>query len=258
MSVSFPTGNRLAGKVALISGGARGMGESHARAMVAQGAKVVLADILDDEGEALAKDLNTTTRDSAIYVHLDVTSREQWAAAVDTAVKTFGKLNVLVNNAGIANFGTIGAFTAEQWDTVIAINLTGVFNGIDASVEALKAAAPSSIINISSTAGLQGYASLPGYNAAKFGVRGLTKSVALDLGAFNVRCNSVHPGAVATPMISGLNTAQKHVALHRVGRPEELAHLVVFLASDESSYSTGAEFVADGGETAGLAPGAMG
>lgn len=253
MSVSYPTGRRLEGKVALISGGARGMGESHARAMVAQGAKVVLGDILDAEGQALAKELG----DSAVYVHLDVTSREQWAAAVDTAVKTFGKLNVLVNNAGIANFGPIGEFTPEQWDTVIAINLTGVFNGINASVEALKAAAPSSIINISSTAGLQGYASLPGYNAAKFGVRGLTKSVALDLGAFNVRCNSVHPGAVATPMTANLNTAQKHVALRRVGRSEELSHLVVFLASDESSYSTGAEFVADGGETAGLAPGAL-
>lgn len=253
MSVSYPTGRRLDGKVALISGGARGMGESHARAMVAQGAKVVLGDILDAEGQALAKELG----DSAVYVHLDVTSREQWAAAVDTALKTFGKLNVLVNNAGIANFGPIGEFTPEQWDTVIAINLTGVFNGINAAVEALKAAAPSSIINISSTAGLQGYAALPGYNAAKFGVRGLTKSVALDLGIHNVRCNSVHPGAVATPMTAGLNTAQKHVALRRVGRSEELSHLVVFLASDESSFSTGAEFVADGGETAGLAPGAM-
>ena len=253
MSVSFPTGRRLEGKVALISGGARGMGESHARAMVAQGAKVVLGDILDAEGQALAKELGN----SAVYVHLDVTSREQWAAAVDTAVRTFGKLNVLVNNAGIANFGPIGEFTPEQWDTVIAINLTGVFNGINASVEALKAAAPSSIINISSTAGLQGYAALPGYNAAKFGVRGLTKSVALDLGAFDVRCNSVHPGAVATPMTAGLNTAQKHVALRRMGRSEELSHLVVFLASDESSFSTGAEFVADGGETAGLAPGAL-
>ena len=253
MSVSYPTGRRLEGKVALISGGARGMGESHARAMVAQGAKVVLGDILDAEGQALAKELG----DSAVYVHLDVTSREQWAAAVDTAVKTFGKLNVLVNNAGIANFGPIGEFTPEQWDTVIAINLTGVFNGINAAVEALKAAAPSSIINISSTAGLQGYAALPGYNAAKFGVRGLTKSVALDLGIHNVRCNSVHPGAVATPMTAGLNTAQKHVALRRIGRSEELSHLVVFLASDESSFSTGAEFVADGGETAGLAPGAM-
>ncbi|MGD9755780.1 MAG: SDR family oxidoreductase [Acidimicrobiia bacterium] len=249
----FPTGTRLEGKVALISGGARGMGASHARAMVAQGAKVVLADVLDTEGEALAAELG----DAAAYVHLDVTDRDQWAAAVQATVDRFGKLNVLVNNAGIANFGPIGHYPPQEWDRVIAINLTGVFNGIHASVEALKAAAPSSIINISSTAGLQGYAALPGYNAAKFGVRGLTKSVALDLGAAGVRCNSVHPGVVATPMTESLLTPQKHVAMRRVGRPEELSQLIVFLASDESSFSTGAEFVADGGETAGLAPGAM-
>lgn len=249
----YPTGNRLDGKVALISGGARGMGESHARAMVAQGAKVMLGDVLDAEGEALAAELG----ESAGYVHLDVTDREQWAAAVRATLERFGKLNVLVNNAGIANFGTIGQFSPAEWDRVIAINLTGVFNGIDASVEALKAAAPSSIINISSTAGLIGYAALPGYNAAKFGVRGLTKSVALDLGAHNVRCNSVHPGVIATPMTAGLVTPQKHVALRRVGQSIELSNLVVYLASDESSFSTGAEFVADGGETAGLAPGAM-
>jgi len=253
MTVDYPTGDRLAGKVALISGGARGMGESHARAMVAQGADVVLGDLLDAEGEALAAELGP----KATYVHLDVTDRTQWAAAVATAVDHYGKLNVLVNNAGIANFGPIREFTYEQWDTVIAINLTGVFNGIKESVDALIAGAPSSIINISSTAGLQGYARLPGYNSAKFGVRGLTKSVALDLGAHNVRCNSVHPGAVATPMTSGLDSRQKHVAMRRMGRSEELSALVVFLASDESSYSTGAEFVADGGETAGLAPGAM-
>ncbi len=252
--VEFTTGNRLEGKVALITGGARGMGESHARAMVAQGAKVMVADVLDAEGEALAAELG----DAAAYIHLDVTDRAQWAAAVQATVARFGRLNALVNNAGIANFGPIGTFPPEEWDRVIAINLTGVFNGIHASVDALKAAAPSSIINISSTAGLQGYAALPGYNAAKFGVRGLTKSVALDLGAAGVRCNSVHPGVVATPMTASLDTPQKHVAMRRVGRSEELSNLVVFLASDESSFSTGSEFVADGGETAGLAPGAMG
>jgi 3alpha(or 20beta)-hydroxysteroid dehydrogenase len=248
----FPTGTRLAGKVALISGGARGMGEAFARAMVAQGANVVLGDILDDEGEALARELGA----DAVYVHLDVTDREQWAAAVAAAVERFGTLNVLVNNAGIVNFGPIDEYAPEQWDTVIAVNLTGVFNGIHAALDALKQGAPSSIINISSTAGLQGYAALSGYNASKYGVRGLTKSVAIDLGTAGVRCNSVHPGAVATPMTAPLELPQKHVAMRRVGQPEELAHLVVFLASDESSFSTGAEFVADGGETAGLAPGA--
>jgi 3alpha(or 20beta)-hydroxysteroid dehydrogenase len=252
-TTTYPTGTRLEGKVALISGGARGMGASHARAMIAQGAKVVLGDILDAEGDALAAELG----DAAVYVHLDVTSRDDWAAAVATALERFGKLNVLVNNAGIANFGTIGEYTASQWDTIIAINLTGVFNGINAAVDALMASAPSSIINISSTAGIQGYTALPGYSAAKFGVRGLTKSVALDLGAPAVRANSVHPGVIATPMTDNLDTPQKHVALRRVGQPIELSNLVVFLASDESSFSTGAEFIADGGETAGLAPGAM-
>jgi len=251
----YPVGTRLQGKVALISGGARGMGETHARAMVAQGAKVVLADILDEQGQALATELGA---DNALYVHLDVTSRDQWKAAVAATLAKFGTLNVLINNAGIANFGPIEDFTYEQWDTVIAINLTGVFNGIKESVAALKAGAPSSIINISSTAGLQGYPALPGYNAAKFGVRGLSKSVALDLAQFGVRSNSVHPGLVATPMTDPLEGVQKHVAMHRKGRPEELSALIVFLASDESSFSTGSEFIADGGETAGLAAGAMG
>jgi 3alpha(or 20beta)-hydroxysteroid dehydrogenase len=253
MTTTYPAGTRLEGKVALISGGARGMGESHARAMIAQGARVVMGDILDAEGEVLAEELG----EAATYMHLDVTDRDQWAAIVHRTVERYGKLNVLINNAGIANFGPIGEYPPEQWDTLIAINLTGVFNGINACVAALVAGAPSSIINISSTAGLQGYASLPGYNAAKYGVRGLTKSVALDLGIHNVRCNSVHPGAVATPMTADLDTHQKHVAMRRLGQPIELSHLVVFLASDESSFSTGSEFVADGGETAGLAPGAM-
>jgi 3alpha(or 20beta)-hydroxysteroid dehydrogenase len=248
-----PTGSRLEGKVALITGAARGMGESHARAMVAQGAKVMLGDILDDEGEKVAAELGDTTA----YVHLDVTNREQWAQAVTTTVDRFGKLNVLVNNAGIATYGPIGEYTPEQWDTTIAINLTGVFNGINAAVEALKAGAPSSIINVSSTAGLLGYTALHGYTASKFGVRGLTKSVALDLGAANVRVNSVHPGAVATSMTEGIDAHQRHVSLRRVGTSMELSHLIVFLASDESSFCTGAEFVADGGETAGLAPEAI-
>lgn len=250
MSTHHGSGSRLDGKVALVSGGARGMGESHARAMLAHGAKVVIGDLLDAEGEAVAAELG----DAAAYVHLDVTDRSQWASAVSAAVRRFGKLNVLVNNAGIATAGPIGTYTPEQWDMIIAVNLTGVFNGINASLEALKDAAPSSIINVSSTAGLQGYSNLPGYSASKFGVRGLTKSVALDLAAHGVRCNSVHPGAVTTPMTAGLDAPQQHVAMRRLGRSDEISNLIVFLASDESSFSTGAEFVADGGETAGLAP----
>jgi 3alpha(or 20beta)-hydroxysteroid dehydrogenase len=251
MSTYGANGGRLEGKVALISGGARGMGESHTRAMVAEGAKVMIADVLDAEGTAVADELE----DAAAYVHLDVTDRAQWARAVAATLERFGELNVLINNAGIATAGRIDCYTPAQWDTIIAVNLTGVFNGIHASLDALKAGAPSSIINISSTAGLLGYSKLPGYTASKFGVRGLTKAVALDLGADNVRCNSVHPGAVTTPMTAGVDTAQHHVAMRRVGRSEEISNLIVFLASDESSFSTGAEFTADGGETAGLARG---
>ena len=248
MAVHYPIADRLTGKVALISGGARGMGESHARAMVAQGAKVVIGDLLDEAGETLAAELGG----AVTYVHLDVTDRDQWAAAVSTALDRHGALNVLVNNAGIAPPGAIGRCTPKQWDKILATNLTGTFNGITAALEPLKASAPSSIINVSSTAGLQGYGQLLGYCASKFGVTGLTKSVALELAADDVRCNSVHPGAVATPMTAGIDASQKHVAMGRVGRPEELSNLIVFLASDESSFSTGAEFIADGGETAGL------
>lgn len=249
MTCTHTVGSRLEGKVALITGGARGLGASHATAMVAQGARVVIADVLDSHGEMLARQLG----DAAVHVHLDVTDREQWGQAVDASLARFGKLNVLVNNAGIATAGMIGTYAGERWDEIIAINLTGAFNGIAASLEALKAGAPSSIINVSSTAGLQGYSGLAGYTASKFGLRGLTKAAALELALHGIRCNSVHPGAVSTPMTAGVDTAQKHVAMRRMGLPEELSNLVVFLASDESSFSTGAEFVADGGETAGLA-----
>ncbi|MDZ8202186.1 SDR family oxidoreductase [Microbacterium sp. SSW1-59] len=239
---------RVQDKVVLISGGARGMGASHARLLASEGAKVVIADILDEEGEALAADIG----DAARYVHLDVTDFDQWQAAVARAVEAFGGLDVLVNNAGIANFGSIEEYSLEDWDKIIAINLTGVFYGTKAVIDAMKQRESGSIINISSTAGLQGYEALPGYNAAKFGVRGLSKSTALDLGKYNIRVNSVHPGVIRTPMTEALETPQNHVALHRVGEPIELSNMILFLASDESSFSTGSEFVADGGETAGL------
>jgi 3alpha(or 20beta)-hydroxysteroid dehydrogenase len=164
---------------------------------------------------------------------------------------------VLINNAGIAHFSPIGEYKPEQWDTMIAINLTGVFNGVDAALDALKASAPSSIINVSSIAGLRGYSGLVGYNAAKFGVTGLTKSVALDVAQFGIRCNSIHPGVIDTPMTSNVGTRRKHVAIARAGRPEELSSLVVYLASDEASFCTGSEFICDGGELAGLAPNAF-
>ncbi|MEV7692746.1 SDR family oxidoreductase [Microbacterium sp. NPDC089189] len=240
---------RVQGKVALISGGARGMGASHARLLVQEGAQVVIGDLLDAEGEALAAELG----DAARYVHLDVTDYAGWEAAVALAESAFGRLDILVNNAGIANFAPIEDYALEQWDKIIAINLTGVFYGIKAAIEPLKRSGAGSIINVSSTAGLQGFEALPGYNAAKFGVRGLTKNAALDLGRYNIRVNSVHPGNIRTPMTDGLDVNQNHVALHRIGEAIELSQMVLFLASDDSSFSTGSEFIADGGETAGLA-----
>ncbi|MBD8042786.1 SDR family oxidoreductase [Arthrobacter sp. Sa2BUA2] len=240
---------RVSGKTAVVSGGARGIGAAVVRRLTDEGAQVVIGDLLDDGGRALAESIGA----AAAYVHLDVTRPEDWAAAIREAEERFGGVDVLVNNAGIADFGSIEDYTLEQWNTIIAVNLTGVFLGIKAAVEPMKRSRGASIVNISSTAGLQGYQNLPGYTAAKYGVRGLTKSVAIDLGPYNIRVNSVHPGAVRTPMTGGLELGQEHVALHRMGEPEEIADLVLFLASDESSFSTGAEFVADGGETAGLA-----
>ncbi|WP_130176680.1 SDR family oxidoreductase [Cryobacterium sp. SO1] len=239
---------RVSGKVALVSGGARGLGAAMARRLVEEGAQVVIGDVLSEEGTDLAAELGEACR----YVHLDVTRAQHWDAAVATAVDEFGGLDVLVNNAGIVNFGTVEDYTLESWNTIIAVNLTGVFLGIKAAVPVIIRSKAGSIINVSSTAGLQGYEALPGYVAAKFGVRGLTKAVALDLGKYNVRVNSVHPGAIATPMTAGLDLPQNHVALHRIGQAVEVANLVLFLASDESSFSTGAEFLTDGGELSGL------
>src|SRR6476661_1847768 len=187
----FMTG-RLAGKVALISGGARGMGASHAREMVAHGAKVVCGDILDADGKLVAKELGEDAR----YVHLDVTRAEDWDAAVATAVAEFGGVDILVNNAGILNIGTVEDFEMAEWHRILDINLTGVFLGIRAVVPAMKKAGHGSIINISSIEGMAGTIASHGYTATKFAVRGLTKSTALELGQFGIRVNSVHPGLV--------------------------------------------------------------
>jgi 3alpha(or 20beta)-hydroxysteroid dehydrogenase len=241
---------RLEGKVALISGGASGMGATHARAIVAHGGKVVIADIADDAGKSLAEELG----DSAVYSHLDVVKKTDWAAAVDLAESRFGALNVLVNNAGILNYGGLGDYSLELWERTLAINLTGAFLGITESLEALKRARPASIINVSSAAGLVGIAGSHGYTASKFGLRGLTKSTALELADSGIRVNSIHPGGVRTPMLAGFVGAEDQdetSLLKRLAEPEEVSALVVYLASDESSFSTGSEFVVDGGMTAG-------
>ncbi|MDG4666751.1 glucose 1-dehydrogenase [Mycobacterium sp. 236(2023)] len=238
---------RVDGKVALISGGAQGMGAEDARALIAEGAKVVIGDILDEKGQALADEINAETPDSIRYVHLDVTQADQWEAAVATAVNDFGKLNVLVNNAGTVALGQIGQFDMTKWQRVIDVNLTGTFLGMQASVEAMKADGGGSIINISSIEGLRGAIMVHPYVASKWAVRGLTKSAALELGQFNIRVNSVHPGFIRTPMTKHFPDNMLRIPLGRPGQPEEVATFVVFLASDESRYSTGAEFVMDGG-----------
>ncbi|CAM4221282.1 3-alpha-(or 20-beta)-hydroxysteroid dehydrogenase [Mycobacterium basiliense] len=240
--------NRLTGKVALVSGGARGMGASHVRALIAEGAKVAFGDILDDEGTAVAADLG----DAARYLHLDVTDPDQWDAAVATVLSEFGGLDILVNNAGILNIGTFEDYSLSEWQRILDVNLTGVFLGIRAVVQPMKAAGRGSIINISSIEGLAGTMASHGYTATKFGVRGLTKSAAVELGVNGIRVNSIHPGLVKTPMTQWVPEDLFQTALGRAAEPQEVSNLVVYLASDESSYSTGAEFVVDGGTVAGL------
>ena len=234
---------RVDGKVALISGGARGIGAADARMLVAEGAKVVIGDLRDDEGKVLADELGEAGR----YVHLDVTSPEDWRAAVATAVDDFGKLDVLVNNAGIANGSTIQQFDLGQWQRILDINLTGTFLGIQAAADAMIAAGGGSIINVSSIEGIRGTPWAHGYVASKWAVRGLTKSVAMELAPHGIRCNSIHPGLIRTPLTEGIPEDMITIPLGRAGQPEEVASFVLFLASDESSYATGAEFVMDGG-----------
>ncbi len=224
------------------------MGASHARLLADEGARVVIGDVLDQEGRALAADLG----DQGLYVHLDVTDPEEWSAALAATLERFGRIDVLVNNAGIANGAPIAEFPIDTWKKTLDINLTGTFLGIRAVAASLSAQRSGSIINISSVEGLRGSAGLHAYVASKFAVRGLTKSVAIELGAAGVRVNSIHPGFISTPMTAGMDAAQLQIPFGRAADPIEVSRLVLFLASDDSSYSTGAEFVIDGGLTAGI------
>ncbi|OUS16450.1 3-alpha-hydroxysteroid dehydrogenase [Gammaproteobacteria bacterium 50_400_T64] len=247
--------NNLQDKVALITGSARGQGAAEARLFASRGAKVVITDVLDEEGKAVAAEIG----DAAHYIHLDVTDENSWAAAVKETVERFGKLNVLVNNAGIVQIKPLVESSVADYMKVIEINQLGVFLGMRTVAGPMKDAGGGSIINISSIDGLIGMSGGTAYCASKFAVRGMTKVAAMELGPDNIRVNSIHPGGIHTPMItqtgmddSAMNDIFGKVPLGRVGQPEEMATLAAYLASDDSSYSTGSEFIADGGLTAGF------
>jgi 3alpha(or 20beta)-hydroxysteroid dehydrogenase len=244
---------RLDGKVALITGGARGMGKSHVRHFVAEGARVVFGDVLDDRGAHVAAGLGVQ---ACRYVHHDVTSEADWAAAVDTAMEAFGGLDVLVNNAGVLKFGSIADMPLADFRQILEVNAVGCWLGMKAVIGPMTAAGGGSIVNISSIEGFTGAAGLSAYSASKFAVRGMTKAAASELGKLGIRVNSVHPGGVLTRMVLEAAGTSGHVSgdaflqsmpIARFAEPVEISRLVAYLASDDSSYSTGSEFVADGG-----------
>ncbi len=249
---------RLEGKVALISGGARGMGAAEARLFAGEGARVVIADILDDAGKRVEAEI-AESGGKAVYARLDVTSEDGWRRAVQTAVDRFGRLDVLVNNAGIGgNWGKIDDTSVEQWDEMMDVNAKGVFLGTKVAIPEMRRAGGGSIVNISSQLGLVGsdFANAE-YHASKGAVRLLTKAAAIQYAGEGIRVNSVHPGPVVTPMTEKARsdpemskTIVGRIPLGRYGQPEEVAYAVLFLASDESSYLTGSELVIDGGWTA--------
>jgi len=237
---------RVDGKVVVISGGARGIGAAHAEALVSEGARVVIGDILDDEGREVAEKLGN----AACFVHLDVADPDQWDAAVDATLNRFGRLDALVNNAGIVKIGPLRGSSLTDWQHVIDVNLTGAYLGMRAVVESMIADGGGSIVNISSVEGLAGSAHLHAYVAAKFGLRGITKSAAVELAPHGIRVNSIHPGLVHTPMSQGVTDEfMAPIPMGRGAAPGEISTFVVFLVSDESAYATGAEFVVDGGLT---------
>ncbi|GAA1548293.1 glucose 1-dehydrogenase [Nocardioides humi] len=242
---------RLDQKVALVTGASRGQGAAHARRFVREGAKVVIADVLDDEGGALAEELG----DDALFVHLDVADEDSWAAATAALTERFGAPSVLVNNAGIVRHAPLLQEDLPHWQRVLDVNLTGCWLGMRALAPHMTRGG--SIINVSSNAGLVGFAQVGAYVASKWGLRGLSKTAALELGGAGIRVNSIHPGVVDTPMLTfdpATSAAFRTQPIARAAQPEEIADLVVFLASDESSYVTGAEIAIDGGMVVGSVP----
>ena len=248
---------RLDGKVAIISGGARGQGATEVKFLSGEGAKVVFGDILDEEGIKLEAEVRELGGD-VTFVHLDVTDESQWQAAVQAAEDRYGKLDILVNNAGILIRKGLEETTVEDWDRIMDVNAKGVFLGTKSAIPAMRRAGGGSIVNISSTAGLVGSPDgSPSYTATKGAVRLLTKATAVQYARENIRCNSVHPGPIDTPMIqdtlndpSRLEQRMQRLPLGRVGTTEDIAYGVLYLASDESSFVTGSELVIDGGTTA--------
>jgi 3alpha(or 20beta)-hydroxysteroid dehydrogenase len=244
---------RLDGKVALITGAARGQGEAEARLFVAEGARVVLGDVRDDLGEKVAASLGAAAR----YVPLDVAREDHWQRAVALAESEFGRLDILINNAGVVgDYGPVERCTLESYQRTIAVNQIGPFLGMKTAIPAMRRAGGGSIVNVCSTAGLLGTPGLVAYAASKWALRGMTKGVALEVGRDRIRVNALHPGAVETPMMAASTDRAKLVrdqALERVAEPEEIARAALFLASDESSFVTGADLAADAGLTAGRA-----
>ena len=247
---------RLDGKVALITGAARGQGEAAGRLFAEEGAKVVLGDILDDAGKAVAASLGEV----AIYQHHDVSQEESWASFIAAAVDAFGRIDVLMNNAGILHVAPIAEIALANYMKVVNVNQVGCLLGMKSVIPAMVEAGGGSIINVSSTSGMEGAMGLVAYVSTKFAIRGMTKTAALELGRVGIRVNSLHPGGVDTPMSDGSMEGFEEVdtqgyfstlPLGRIGTPLEMAQLALFLGSDESSYCTGSEFIADGGMLAG-------
>ena len=247
---------RLEGKVALITGAARGQGAAEARMFAQEGAKVILADVTDQEGMAVAAEIAEAGGD-ALYVHLDVTNEDEWESAVQSAVASFGKLDILVNNAGIWRRGHVLETSSDQWDEIMDVNAKGVFLGTKAAIPAMRKAGGGSIINISSTAGLVGSKTSAAYSASKGAVRIFTKSTAVQYAAEGIRANSIHPGPIDTDMgdqvwpdATSREAAVARTAIARIGTADDIAYGALYLASDESSFVTGSELVIDGGVTA--------
>ena len=246
---------RLEGKSCLISGGAKGLGAAQARLFAREGARVAVGDILDSEAARLVDEIAGSGADS-LFVRLDVTSEAGWESAVDAVMERFGSLDVLVNNAGIYNRALVEETTLDEWERVMEVNTTGVFLGTKHAIPAMRRSGGGSIVNMSSVAGLVGSRTQTVYNASKGAVRLLTKSTAVQYAPDGIRANSVHPGVIETDMLREVLRNEDERAtrialtpIPRFGTPEDVAHGVLFLASDEASYVTGSELVIDGGLT---------